>query len=227
MAEGTLARGQILVAAEEVLRRYGPGKATVVDVARALGVSHASVYRHFPSKAALREAVTRRWLDRAHEPLEAVLASGRPAPRVLRAWLHALLDVKRHKALDDPELFATYSVLVREASDVADRHVQELTDQLLAILADGVQYGYFADGDLHVKARAVFQATSRFHDPGHAAEWSDPAIDTDLDAVCDLILAGLEAGSPAGLDADLAAGLDAGLDADLESGLAAGSDADR
>ena len=46
----------ILDTAEQVLRRYGPGKATVVDVARALNVSHGSVYRHFPNKAALRDA---------------------------------------------------------------------------------------------------------------------------------------------------------------------------
>ena len=39
---------RILDSAEQVLRRYGAGKATVVDVARALGVSHGSVYRHFP-----------------------------------------------------------------------------------------------------------------------------------------------------------------------------------
>ena len=42
---------RILEATEDVLRRYGLTKATVVDVARALDVSHGSVYRHFPSKA--------------------------------------------------------------------------------------------------------------------------------------------------------------------------------
>ena len=42
---------RILEATEDVLRRFGLAKATVVDVARALDVSHGSVYRHFPSKA--------------------------------------------------------------------------------------------------------------------------------------------------------------------------------
>ena len=37
---------RILATAEDVIRRFGPAKATVVDVARALGVSHAAVYRH-------------------------------------------------------------------------------------------------------------------------------------------------------------------------------------
>ena len=71
---------RILEATEEVLRRYGLAKATVVDVARALDVSHGSVYRHFPSKASLREAVARRWLDRANAPLQKVAESTGPAP---------------------------------------------------------------------------------------------------------------------------------------------------
>src|SRR5690606_25901547 len=68
-ATETLTAERILAATEEVLRRHGPAKATVVDVARALGVSHGSVYRHFRTKAALREAVTKRWLDRTSEAL--------------------------------------------------------------------------------------------------------------------------------------------------------------
>src|SRR5688572_29952545 len=77
----------ILVATEEVLRRYGPAKATVVDVAKALGVSHGSVYRHFPTKAALREAVTRRWLDLVHEQMTPKFDQGLSAADTLRNWL--------------------------------------------------------------------------------------------------------------------------------------------
>ena len=70
---------QILDVTEDVLRRFGLAKATVVDVARALDVSHGSVYRHFPSKASLREAVAKRWLDRANAPLEEIADPiGRP-----------------------------------------------------------------------------------------------------------------------------------------------------
>ena len=83
MAEA-LSTQAILDTAEEVLRRYGPAKASVVDVARALNVSHGSVYRHFPSKAALRDAVTERWLARVSEPLEAVVRRRTKASRRLK-----------------------------------------------------------------------------------------------------------------------------------------------
>ena len=71
---------RILEVTEDVLRRFGLAKATVVDVARALDVSHGSVYRHFPSKASLREAVAKRWLDRVNAPLAKIAESSGPAP---------------------------------------------------------------------------------------------------------------------------------------------------
>ena len=70
---------RILEATEDVLRRFGLAKATVVDVARALDVSHGSVYRHFPSKASLRDAVAKRWLDRVSTPLETIAEAPGPA----------------------------------------------------------------------------------------------------------------------------------------------------
>src|SRR3954451_7672960 len=105
MSTAPLTPERILDAAQETLRRFGPGKATVVDVARALGVSHGSVYRHFPSKAALRAAVTAAWLTRISGSLEIVADTETPALERLHRWLRELIDTKRGKAAEDPELF--------------------------------------------------------------------------------------------------------------------------
>ena len=195
MATETLTAERILEAAEEVLRRYGPAKANVVDVARALGVSHGSVYRHFPSKAALRDAVTERWLSQISRPLEAVAVGKGTAPERLRRWLDLLITSKRRKALDEPELFATYVELTADAREVVKAHVDTLAGQLTRIVADGVAEGEFAVEDPVVAARAAFDATSRFHNPAHAAEWRDPQIDGAYEAVRSLVLRGL-AGKP-------------------------------
>lgn len=191
MTDSALTSEQILEAAEDVIRRFGPTKATVVDVARALGVSHGSVYRHFASKAALRDAVTERWLARIAAPLAAVADESGPAPERLRRWLDQLIAAKRRRALDDPELFATYMTLVAEARGVVMAHVAHLTGQLAQIIADGAARGEFAVADVNTAARAVFDATSRFHNPAHAAEWADPAIDAAFEGVWALVLAGL------------------------------------
>jgi AcrR family transcriptional regulator len=191
MTETALTSDRILDAAEDVLRRFGPAKATVVDVAQALGVSHGSVYRHFPSKAALRDAVTARWLARIAAPLAAVAAEERPAPERLRHWLDLLIASKRRLARDDPELFATYLALAAEARAVVQAHVDHLVGQLAQIIADGVARGEFAVADPLTAGRAVFDATARFHNPAHAAEWTDPGIDAAFRGVWALVLGGL------------------------------------
>jgi AcrR family transcriptional regulator len=184
----------IVSATEEVLRRHGPEKTTVLDVARLLGVSHGSVYRHFPSKAALREAVIRRWLDRVREDFAAAARdSGAPPPDRLRGLLTRMFVVKWAKAKEDPELFATFRVLAAEHSSVSSGHVAFLVDQIRAIVVDGIAGGDFADGEPEAIARAVLNATSRFHDPMHAAEWSSPDVEAESEAVVSLILDGIRA----------------------------------
>ncbi|MCA8931349.1 MAG: TetR family transcriptional regulator [Rhodospirillaceae bacterium] len=195
MTDTSLTPDRILDATEQVLRRFGPDKATVVDVARALDVSHGSIYRHFPSKAALRDAVAERWLHRVAAPLEAIAAADGLADAKLRRWLEELIAQKRRKVRDDPEMFATYVALAQESRGAVDRHVAELLGQIRAIIDAGCADAVFFVADAAAAARAVFQATARFHHPAHAAEWDDPQIDRDFEAVWHLVLAGLKGGA--------------------------------
>ncbi|MFF3109545.1 TetR family transcriptional regulator [Kitasatospora sp. NPDC057904] len=189
----TLTAEQILTAAEDVLRRFGPAKATVVDVARILGVSHSSVYRHFPSKAALREAVTQRWLDQAHFVLANISIEGGPAEERLHRWLVTLFAAKRKKALDDPQLFATYMVLVEENSGTVEAHIDTMVRQIAQIVQDGMEKKDFKLAHILTTARAVFEATAHFHDPAYAGEWSDSKANERFEALWTLILNGLRA----------------------------------
>ena len=188
-----LTRERILEAAEQVFRRFGPHKTTVVDVARLLGVSHGSVYRHFNSKFALRDAVVEGWLKRTSDPLAAI-ANSREAPaKRLRLWFSTLLKLKREKVTGDPELFSVSRTIFAEASEVVARHVDNLVGQLETILRDGIASGDFRPVDPHATAQAMFDATARFHDPAHGAEWSAPDVDAGFDRVYALITAGIRA----------------------------------
>ncbi len=191
MTDETLTPERILEAAEAVLRRFGLAKTTVVDVARVLGVSHGSIYRHFPSKAALRDAVAEHWLAKKLVPLTTIANEDGPAPERLRRWFNLLCSSTRTYALDDPELFETYKELASETRGVVRAHVDSLTEQITHIISDGVAQGEFTTENPFVSGRAVLNATTRFHDPAHAAEWSDPDIDAAFDGVWSLILVGL------------------------------------
>lgn len=146
---------RILEATEDVLRRYGLTKATVVDVARALDVSHGSVYRHFPSKASLRDAVAKRWLDRANEPLCKLAAGDGPAPERLEKWLRTAFSIKQKKVCDDPEMFATYLALAQGAREVVEAYKDKQVDLIAKILSDGV-----APGDGSGRSRRTRRAPS-------------------------------------------------------------------
>ncbi|OEO30280.1 TetR family transcriptional regulator [Devosia insulae DS-56] len=186
-----LTRERILEAAEQVFRRFGPHKTTVVDVARLLGVSHGSVYRHFDSKIALRDAVVEGWLKRTSDPLAAIATSGQAPAQRLRLWFSTLLMLKREKVKGDPELFSVSRTIFAEAREVVARHVDTLVGQLETIIVDGIASGDFRPVDPRATAQAMFDATARFHDPAHGAEWSAPDVDAGFERVYALITAGI------------------------------------
>lgn len=193
-----LTRDRILATAEDVIRRHGPAKATVVDVARALGVSHAAVYRHVASKAELRCLVVGRWVEATMPPLRTIATLAGPAPQRLRRLFDALIATKRRRAADDPELFAAYRTLAADAQSVAAAHVDELVGLAAMVIGSGIAEGSFRTVDAVATGRAVLVATFRFHHPAHAAEWADPAIDAAYDEVWELLMNGLRAAKSPG-----------------------------
>ena len=182
---------RILATAEDVIRRFGPAKATVVDVARALGVSHAAVYRYVATKAELRDLVVRRWMESTMAPLRAIAAKPGPALKRLRWLIDTLIATKRRRAADDPEVFAAYRTLAQGADSVVAAHVNELVALAATVIRSGVTEGTFRTVEPVAAGRAVLIATSWFHHPAHAAEWADAGIDDAYNDVWQLLMGGL------------------------------------
>ncbi|MEK4187504.1 TetR family transcriptional regulator [Paenibacillus sp. FSL L8-0494] len=188
-----LSKENILDAAEQVLRRFGPDKTSVVDVAKVLKVSHGTLYRHFSSKSALREAVTERWLQyNISEPLKNISEHfDGNAKEQLRLWMDTLIRSKRTYAVDDTEMFAMYAAVTLEAVDMITLHVDQLIGQIAGIIEKGIQSEEYRVVEPVVTARAIFNATSRYHHPAHAIEWQSATIDQDFASVWDLLLSGI------------------------------------
>jgi AcrR family transcriptional regulator len=193
-----LTRDRILEAAETVLKRYGPTKTTVVDVARALGMSHANVYRHFESKAALLDALVERWLTAVYRPLAAIAERQGPADERLEAWFLKLIALKRRKVLDEPELFATYHAAALATRGVIETHIARHRTDLVRIIRAGIENGELAVSDPDAAAAALLDATKLFVDPHHIAATkgrsSDKDVERDARRVLRLVIAGLKAG---------------------------------
>jgi AcrR family transcriptional regulator len=190
-----LNKEQILDAAEQVLRRFGPDKTSVVDVAKVLKVSHGTLYRHFASKASLREAVTERWLHRCIAlPLEGIASqTGGSSTERLRLWLETLIRSKRNYASNDAEMFAMYAAVTLDAVEMITVHIDRLIKQIAQIIEEGMKAKEFKPSQSEQVAKALFIATSRFHHPGHAYEWSEEKSDAEFDMVWKLLLTGIAA----------------------------------
>jgi AcrR family transcriptional regulator len=57
VVDETLTSKKILDVARDQVRRFSEAKTNVVDIARALGTSHTTIYRHFRSKAEVFDAI--------------------------------------------------------------------------------------------------------------------------------------------------------------------------
>ena len=186
---------RILDATELALRRYGAEKTNVVDISRALEMSHGNIYRHFPSKKALLDAVAHRWLHTLLGPLEAIVTdTKRSAAARLTDWFDALRKMKLKKLREDPELFRMHLYITESARELVDEHVAKLLNQVERIIAAGVTQGEF-HRTLNAKAgaRAFLLSTAPFHHPALLLQGSPPR-EADARLVLSLMLAGFRRG---------------------------------
>ena len=87
-----------------------------------------------------------------------------------------------------PDSFGTDEVPLRDVAGV----LTELDIDTVTFVKINIEGGEFEVKDTAAAARAAFDATSRFHNPAHAAEWSRPGTDAAYEGVRTLVLRGLE-----------------------------------
>jgi len=123
-ADARTNRIRILEAADEVFGKGGESASTE-EVARLAAVGIATVFRHFPTKTALLEAVLARRFQRLHEEAEASIASADPAT--------AFFDFFRHLVLDAPAKIAiTEALLDAGGGENEDDEVTRASQRLRA-----------------------------------------------------------------------------------------------
>src|SRR4029079_17158100 len=110
---------RLIVAARDAFAAHGPN-ASLDDIARAAGVGAGTLYRHFPTRLALFEAVYRDSVERLCAEGERLSAT-EPAGQALVDWLQGFVTVVSQKrglaaALTDEgrtsELFAQCHTMI-------------------------------------------------------------------------------------------------------------------
>ncbi len=122
-------RKRIVAAAREMFVEYG-AEVPLDEIARRAGVGNATLYRHFPDRAALWRQVVVQITERITGQVEAVLAEEADAFAALRRFVHAAAD-ERIGALcpilikgfdrDHPDLVAARDDLERLVGSLMER----------------------------------------------------------------------------------------------------------
>ena len=143
-ADARANRDRILDIAEDVFGQGGESASTE-EVARLAGVGIGTVFRHFPTKAALLEAVLVRRLDRLRGQAEALLDAPDPGEAFLGLFDHLVAHAAAKIAgavRDDVELPEVYALLVGASRAAARARLdEEARARLFGIILAGLAPG--------------------------------------------------------------------------------------
>ena len=157
------------------LRARGAPHVTIVAIAEEAGMSHANVYRYFPSKAALLEAVTQAWLTPLEQELRIVADAPDPAQDKIERMTAAIHRLYRDKSEADPALFKIFVEAVAAGRPAARRHRARLQSDLQRVVEEGIASGAFAIADQRRALTLIFDGLHRFlHPASFAADEGAP-----------------------------------------------------
>lgn len=96
-ADAARNRDKIVEAARHAFRTRGYD-APLDDIAKAAGVGAGTLYRHFPTRESLVDAVMQAWVDRVNDAVGKVIAEGGAPRELLLRWFETYVQlISMHK----------------------------------------------------------------------------------------------------------------------------------
>ncbi len=160
-------RERLIEAATQVFG-HSSTNASLEAVARGAGVGIGTLYRHFPTREALFEAVYRREVDQLSDLAERLASEADPV-EALRRWLHAnirLVATKRGM-VEALQLGASGSTELKAYS------FDRLTAALALLLARGVEVGEVRSD---IKAQDLLRTIIGVFYADGSPDWHDSAL---------------------------------------------------
>jgi len=158
-------RARIVEAADALFRRLGYAKTAVADIAAELKMSPANVYRFFPSKNAIVEAICQRCLSEVEEQAWAIArAKGPSADRLERLFVD-ILKYHKENLLTETRVHDIVLVAMENSWDAIRAHKETMRTIVEVILRDGVAAGEFETIDPRQVSEQIMHATVSFCHP--------------------------------------------------------------
>ncbi|WP_088348887.1 MULTISPECIES: TetR/AcrR family transcriptional regulator [Rhodomicrobium] len=140
-------QARILTEAERLFRHYGYAKTTMADIAEGCQMSAANLYRFFPSKLALVEAICARILSETERRLFEIVRMEKPAAWRLQRLIEETYQNTLENLLDHRKVHELAVVAMEENWQAIKAHLGRVRLYIEEIIKSGMASGEFAQQD--------------------------------------------------------------------------------
>jgi len=158
-------RERIIETADVLFRRLGYGKTAVSDIAAELGMSPANIYRFFPSKTAIVEAICKRCLGEVEAKAWAVARSKAPAGQRMERLVLEILAYHKENLITDQRVNDIVLVAMENSWETIRAHNEVMHTVTEVILRDGIESGEFDPVDPRETAQLIMRSVVAFTHP--------------------------------------------------------------
>ena len=183
-------RCRIVETAERFFRTFGYQKTTVADIAKALKMSPANVYRFFESKKAINEAVAERLMREVEGAIDALARGPGSAASRLRAMIATMHRMNAALYTDDLRMHEMVETALSESWQVVHGHIERKGAIFERVVREGIESGEFAPADPVLASRCVQVALLRFFHPAMIVQCAAEPGPT-LDQMAEFVIGGL------------------------------------
>jgi AcrR family transcriptional regulator len=158
-------RARIIEAAEALFRRLGFAKTAVADIAAELDMSPANVYRFFPSKNAIVEAICQRCLAEVENNAWAVARAKGPASQRIERLILEILKYHKENVLTDQRVNDMVVAAIELSWNAIKAHKDVMRTVVEVILRDGIEASEFEPVEPRETAELILRSVLCFTHP--------------------------------------------------------------
>lgn len=194
MDEKEATRERILAAAGARFMHYGYQKTTMAEIARDLDMSTGNLYRFFPSKLDIAEAIAIFHEKDEDALLERLTENLEDPAETYRNFCRTVLEETFRVIAESRKVFEIAQAISSERPQFANRRLATERIFIGRILRAGIEKGQFAPlDDIEFTAEMLQCATMKFRYPQLSNCFNLAMLRRELEGVLDLLFVGLRA----------------------------------
>jgi AcrR family transcriptional regulator len=175
-------RARIMETAEVLFRRLGFAKTAVADIAAELAMSPANVYRFFPSKNAIVEAICKRCLSEVETKAWAVARSKASAASRMERLILEILAYHKENFVTEQRVNEMVVAAIEHSWDTVRTHKDVMRNVVELILRDGIEAGEFEPVEPRDTAELIMRSVVAFTHPLLVGQCLEEGQDLEAEA---------------------------------------------